>query len=86
MNDELAEYFRERDAVLLKCDPDALIAFMHKHDLPTPSSRKAAEIMLHKTITAATLLPLKFRISSKQWLTERGYHSLDDGELKELRQ
>jgi hypothetical protein len=77
----LKHYVLERNAMLLQRDPDALIAFMKKHKLPRPRSRDAAELTLHKTITSAVSLPDDVRRASKQWLTERGYQSLDDGEL-----
>jgi hypothetical protein len=74
-------YNRERDAMLMQRCPDALIKFMRKHRLPTPKSRAMAEVTLHKMTTAVVLLPLDVRKASKQWLTERGYPSLDDGDL-----
>ncbi|HEX3412848.1 MAG TPA: hypothetical protein VHT00_14105 [Stellaceae bacterium] len=74
-------YIEDRNEMLLQRDPDALIAFMKRHKLPRPRSRAAAELTLHKTITSAVSLPDDVRRASKQWLTERGYHSLDDGEL-----
>jgi hypothetical protein len=77
----LEHYIRERDAMLLKRDPDALIAFLAAHRLPVPSSRASAEVTLHKSITAVQSLPLQIRKASKAWLAERGLHSLDDGEL-----
>jgi hypothetical protein len=67
--------------MLMKRDPDALSEFMRSHGLRVPSSREAAEVTLHKTITGVMSLPLELRKASKAWLTERGYHSLDDGEL-----
>jgi hypothetical protein len=78
---EIERYNRKRNAMLMQRDPDALIVFMRKHRLPVPSSRAAAELTMHKSITSVVSLPLEVRKASKQWLTERGYHSLDDGEL-----
>jgi hypothetical protein len=77
----IARYITERNAMLMKRDPDALSAFMRSHGLRVPSCREAAEVTLHKTITGVVSLPLEIRKASKAWLTERGYHSLDDGDL-----
>ena len=62
-------------------DPDVLMAFMRERGLQVPSSRDSAEVTLHKTITGVVSLPRKLRRASKRWLTERGFHSLDDGDL-----
>jgi hypothetical protein len=77
----IEQYTQLRDAMLLKRNPDALIAFLRRHRLPVPSSRASAEVALHKSITGVQSLPLQIRQASKQWLTARGYYSLDDGEL-----
>ena len=74
-------YVRERNAMLLRGDIDVLIAFMHKWGYPPPSDRMTAELILHKLTTAVPSLPLEHRRRSKTWLTKRGSHSLDDGEL-----
>ena len=39
-------------------------------------------ITWHKSITAAQGLPKGYRQKSKDWLTVRGYQSLDDGDLE----
>jgi hypothetical protein len=78
---DIERYNRARNAMLRKRDPDALIAFMKEHGLSTPSSRAAAEAALHKTITGVVSLPRALRLASKAWLTARGLHSLDDGDL-----
>jgi hypothetical protein len=78
---QLLAYLAERDAMLLRGDPDELMVFMRKHNLHQPSCREAAELTLHKTITGVMSLPLEYRLKSKAWLDARGYHSLDDGEL-----
>lgn len=75
-------YNRERNAMLMQRDPDALMAFMRERGLQgVPPSRASAEVTLHKTITGVVSLPRKLRRASKRWLTERGFHSLDDGDL-----
>jgi hypothetical protein len=77
----IKRYNAERNAMLLKGSVVALQQFMMKHGLQLPSSDAAAEVTLHKTITGVRSLPLDYRKKSKAWLTERGLHSLDDGEL-----
>ena len=67
--------------MLMRRDPDALMVFMRERGLHAPSSRDSAEVTLHKTITGVVSLPRKLRRASKRWLTERGFHSLDDGDL-----
>jgi hypothetical protein len=82
---KIAAFCRERDEMLLAADVDRSIAFGLKHNphaLP-PSSREVAEISMHKAITAVRTLPLEHRRKSYRWLTERGYTSHDDGELKD---
>jgi hypothetical protein len=75
----IAAAIRERDAALL-AGIEALIALARKRGKPFPN-RDMAEVTLHKARTAATSLPLELRRASKQWLSARGYHSLDDGEV-----
>jgi hypothetical protein len=76
-------FVRERDEMLMDGDIDRLIAFQKKHnpDIRAFHSREVAEISLHMTRTAAKSLPMTYRIESRKWLTERGYASLDDGDL-----
>jgi hypothetical protein len=78
---EIAAYCAERNAMLLKGDVDALIAFNEKHGNPPFSSRELAEVTLHKMCTAVETLPFEVRNASRKWLRERGYRSLDDGDL-----
>lgn len=75
------QYVAARNAMLLKGSITEMQAFMIEHGIRLPSCDEAAWVTLHKTITAAQSLPLDYRLKSKAWLTERGYHSLDDGEL-----
>lgn len=76
-------FVRERDEMLMAGDIDRLIAFQKKHnpDIPAFPTREVAEISLHMARTAAKSLPMTYRIESRKWLTERGYRSLDDGDL-----
>jgi hypothetical protein len=75
---QLSDYLAERDAMLLKCDVDAMEAFQRAHGLTVASSWKASEIGLHKARTAATSLPREERLKSWHWLTQRGYTPLSE--------
>jgi hypothetical protein len=75
---QLSEYLIERDAMLLKCDVDALEAFQNKHRMPPFACREVAEIALHKSRTAAVGLPREERLKSWHWLTLRGYQPWSD--------
>lgn len=77
----LQQYLAERDHILLTGTPDDLRILMRKYDLHEPSSPEVLEITFHKTITGIESLPLEHRKRSKAWLSARGYHSLDDGNL-----
>ena len=76
-------FVAERDAMLLKCDVDEMLAFFAKWnpDLPAPTCREVAERMLHKARTASKGLPITDRQKSKEWLAARGSSSFDDGDL-----
>lgn len=80
---EVKAFVAERDAMLMKCDVDEMLAFHAKHnpDVPPPTTREVAEITLHKARTAAKSLPIDARRLSKKWLSERGYKSHDDGDI-----
>ena len=81
---EIKAFVKERDEMLMAGDVDRCIAFHEKHNpgIRAFPNRLVAEISLHKARTGAKSLPFVFRIESKKWLTERGYSSLDDGELR----
>ena len=80
---KIKAFVKERDEMLLANDIDKMLEFHKKHNphTPPPSSREIAEIGLHKARTAAMSLPIEERKKSKDWLTVRGYNSLDDGDL-----
>lgn len=77
----LAEFVKERNYILLYRDPNALKQFLKDRGLPVPKNKAVLEMTWHKSITAAMSLPKEYRQKSKNWLTARGYHSLDDGDL-----
>jgi hypothetical protein len=77
----LLQYLKERDHILLTGTPHDLLALIRKYSLHIPSSPEVLEMTFHKTITGVKSLPIEHRRKSKAWLTARGLHSLDDGEL-----
>lgn len=76
-------FVKERDEMLLACDVDRMLAFHAKHNpnVPAPASRELAETAIHKARTAITNFPMEERLKSKRWLRERGFTSMDDGNL-----
>src|SRR5258708_6851973 len=74
---ETKAFTAERNAMLLACDVDRMLAFNATHHPNPPSfaSREVAEITLHMARTEAKSLPLEARLSSKEWLHLRGYPS-----------
>jgi len=83
LEDQIKAFVKERDEMLLANDVDKAIEFHKKHNphRPPPSGREMAEIGLHKARTAARSLPIEERKKSKNWLTARGYNSLDEGDI-----
>jgi len=79
---ELNDFIKRRNEALSSRDVDKVMAF-HKEWNPVsaPKSREVCEIGMHKAITAVTALSIEDRRASKQWLEQRGYSSLDDGDL-----
>lgn len=83
MIENLKQYVKERDEMLLKRDVGELrkFAINHKHNL-NPDIRLALisatdevlEITLHKMIVNCTNLPFNFRQQSADWLLDRGYN------------
>jgi hypothetical protein len=79
---DIDAFIEERNEMLISGDLDRAEAFFAKHapNRPVPT-RDVLEVSIHKSRTAITNLPLEVRKASKAWLTEHGYHSLDDGDL-----
>jgi hypothetical protein len=81
-DEKIKAFVKERDDVLMSGDVDRCIAFHKKHNPARPfPSRDVAEVSMHKARTATRSLPMSYRLASRKWLSERGYTSLDDGEL-----
>ncbi len=80
---EIKAFVKERDEMLIAGDIDRCIAFQKKHSPQVRiPARDIVEISLHKARTGAKSLPMSYRIESKKWLSDRGYQSMDDGDLK----
>lgn len=81
-DDELQEFLAERDAMLRALDPERAIAYYKKYN-PGKSVPEGEILMisLHKARTACLSLTREERLESQHWLAERGYGSLDDGDL-----
>lgn len=80
----IKKFLKERDAALLSGDLDKVMAFYKKWNglvAPAVPARDIVEIGMHKAITGATSLPMTARQKSRQWLLEKGYKALDDGDV-----
>jgi hypothetical protein len=76
VTDDIKAYCEARNkAVMDGCE--ALMRFAEQQGHPFPD-REMAEVTMHKMRTATTSLPEQVRTASKTWLSERGYHSLDE--------
>ena len=49
--------------------------------MPVPKSKATLMITWHKAITGVVSLPKDYRQFSREWLINRGYTPLDDGDL-----
>jgi hypothetical protein len=77
-------FVRERDDALLSLDKEQLLAYARKWGVNLsyiPKSDELFWVSIHKARTAATSLPIAARQESKRWLHERGYQSMDDGDV-----
>jgi len=80
----LAEFVKDRDEALLSLDYDKIIAYGNKWGVnwgKMPKNNEGFWVSVHMARTALRSLPLEERMKSKQWLIERGYTPMDDGDL-----
>ena len=75
------EFLKERRHALLSMDKTTIESYLHKYGVRIPSNEDTFWISIHMARTGAKDLPMEQRIISKQWLRERGYRSMDDGEV-----
>ena len=79
---ELQQFLTERRKAFLSMDKAKILAFADKWGAKIPQlDDELFWIAVHKARTGATDLPIEERRKSKAWLNERGFHSLDDGDL-----
>jgi hypothetical protein len=77
----LKDFIARRNRILYRGNLEELRSFLKANKLPCPRSKQTLEITFHKSVTAAVGLPKEYRQISKNWLTQRGMRSLDDGDL-----
>lgn len=79
--EQIAAYNKDRNEALLSLDEQKIRAFMEKWNVQTTEHPETFWCGVHKAITAINALPLEQRLKSKLWLDQRGWKSLDDGDL-----
>jgi len=76
------DFITRRNEVLLTRDVNKVMDFLKEWNPDAvPKSSDVVEVGMHKSITAVASLPIEDRLASKKWLADRGYYSLDDGDL-----
>lgn len=83
--DELKSYLAELDAAIIAYvndgDETQVVALVMKHGLRLSSDPLTRRGTLMKVATGRPSLPMEIRSKAKRWLTENGFHSLDDGDV-----
>jgi hypothetical protein len=77
----IREFNEKRNKLLMAHDLEGLRKFLRERKMPCPKDNMTMLVTMHKSITAVLSLPKEFRQRSKDWLTQRGLQSLDDGDL-----
>lgn len=78
---DMKQFLADRKAALLSLDKKIIQQYMHKYDVRIPTVENTFWIAVHAARTGAKDLPMEARIFSKRWLIERGYRSMDDGDI-----
>lgn len=79
---DLEQFKADRNEALLSLDEHKIRAMYKKwNGFDLNANPEVFWISVHKAITAALDLPDEFRQKSKTWLKERGWTSMDDGDL-----
>lgn len=79
---DIKQFVKERDEALLSMDENKIRAhFLKWNKKELPKDLEVFWMTIHKARTGATSLPMAERQKSKQWLSEKGLHSLDDGDI-----
>lgn len=77
---EQQAWIDRRDEILLRGDVREVIELIKELWGKAPT-KAMAEVAMHEAITAALSLPMEYRSKSKKWLHDRGFKSLDDGDV-----
>ncbi len=80
---DFEQFKADQRAAFLSLDLAQIRAFLAKYGEQPPKSDVVLLAGIHKARTALKTLPMEARIESKQWLTERGMSSLDDGDVSQ---
>ena len=75
------EFLSDRKHALLSMDKSVINKYCDKYKIKMPEDEETFWCAIHKARTADLNLPLEERKKSKQWLSERNFQSMDDGEL-----
>lgn len=78
----MAECIAERRVALLSMDKTTIEQYMLKYGVSPPRNDDTFWVAVHMARTGARDLPMHERLISKRWLTERGYRSMDEGEVE----
>ena len=79
--DEMKIFLNDRKEALLSMDKEVIKKYCQKYGIKMPEEEETFWCAIHKARTADLQLPFYQRKKSKQWLFERGFHSMDDGDL-----
>lgn len=83
IRETVQEYIKARDKVLLNGKLEDLKAFLKERNMPCPKRKEILIVVWHQCITASENLPKDYRRISRKWLIDRGYRSLDNGDLED---
>lgn len=79
---DLEEFNRRKREALLSLDEGKIRAFAKEMGMDDfPDNPEVFWGSVHKAITGTPSLPIEFRRQSKKYLDDRGFRSLDDGDL-----
>lgn len=82
MSKEIEDFIKERNKALLSLNEENIRAFHRKwNEREMTSNPVVFWGSIHKAITGIKSFPKEFRQKSKDWLTQNGLKSLDDGDL-----
>lgn len=81
MNSRIKQFVKERDAALLSMDREKILAYARKWGANMPGDERVFWAAVHKARTATASLPMFERAASKAWLEQRGFQSMDNGDV-----